>query len=187
MDNIKKFEDFLDRMQGLLDNAKKQGHIIVRVEDLENTFPELKESEDVRIRESLITFFQGSPYGSLESAGTNPKEAIAWLDKQGKSALEAVREEKVDNQKMINKIIKEVSDLVTENTIFCTKEVLTSDEAAKYLGMSKSYLYKLTMKQAIPHFKPLGKMCYFNRKELESWLQSNRVATETELEKKDNK
>ena len=46
MDNIIKFEDFLDRMQGLLDNAKKQGHIIVRVEDLENTFPELKESED---------------------------------------------------------------------------------------------------------------------------------------------
>ena len=50
MDNIKKFEDFLDRMQGLLDSAKKQGHIIVRVEDLENTFPELRENEDERIR-----------------------------------------------------------------------------------------------------------------------------------------
>ena len=45
MDNIKKFEDFLDRMQGLLDNAKKQGHILVRVEDLEKTFPELREEE----------------------------------------------------------------------------------------------------------------------------------------------
>ena len=41
MATIKSFEDFLDRMQGLLDNAKKQGHIIVRVEDLENAFPEL--------------------------------------------------------------------------------------------------------------------------------------------------
>ena len=61
------------------------------------------------------------------------------------------------------------------------KEVLTSDEAARYMGISKSYLYKLTMRQQIPHYKPMGKMCYFNRLELESWLQSNRVATADEI------
>lgn len=80
--------------------------------------------------------------------------------------------------------LKQVADLVTANTIFCTKEVLTSDEAAKYMGVSKSYLYKLTMRQQIPHFKPMGKMCYFNRQELEQWLQSNRVATVTEIEQR---
>lgn len=78
--------------------------------------------------------------------------------------------------------LKQIADLVTANTIFCTKEALTSDEAAKYMGVSKSYLYKLTMRQQIPHFKPMGKMCYFNRQELEQWLQSNRVATNTEIE-----
>lgn len=77
--------------------------------------------------------------------------------------------------------MKQVADLITANTIFCTKEVLTSDEAAKYMGVSKSYLYKLTMRQQIPHFKPMGKMCYFNRLELEQWLQSNRVSTATEI------
>ena len=77
--------------------------------------------------------------------------------------------------------LKQVADLITTNTIFCTKEVLTSDEAARYLGISKSYLYKLTMRQAIPHYKPMGKMCYFNRLELEQWIQSNRVATADEL------
>ena len=75
-------------------------------------------------------------------------------------------------------------DLITANTIFCTKEVLTSDEAAKYLGISKSYLYKLTMQQKIPHYKPMGKMCYFNRQELEAWLQANRIATAEEIEQK---
>lgn len=80
--------------------------------------------------------------------------------------------------------LQKVADLVTAKTIFCTKEVLTSDEAAKYMGVSKSYLYKLTMRQQIPHFKPMGKMCYFNRMELEQWLQSNRVATTTEIEQK---
>ena len=77
--------------------------------------------------------------------------------------------------------LKQVADLITANTIFCTKEVLTSDEAARYLGISKSYLYKLTMRQAIPHYKPMGKMCYFNRLGLEQWIQSNRVATADEL------
>lgn len=77
--------------------------------------------------------------------------------------------------------LKQVADLITAKTIFCTKEVLTSDEAAKYMGISKSYLYKLTMRQQIPHYKPMGKMCYFNRAELEQWLQSNRVSTSTEI------
>jgi excisionase family DNA binding protein len=80
--------------------------------------------------------------------------------------------------------IKQVADLITANTIFTTKEVLTSDEAARYMGISKSYLYKLTMRQLIPHYKPLGKMCYFNRQELEAWLQANRVSTSVEIEQK---
>lgn len=76
---------------------------------------------------------------------------------------------------------KQIADRVTENIIFCAKKVLTSNEAAKYMGVSKSYLYKLTMRQQIPHYKPMGKMCYFNRLELEQWLQSNRVSTSDEI------
>jgi len=85
------------------------------------------------------------------------------------------------NNKTMAEELKQVADLITANTIFCTKEVLTSDEAAKYMGISKSYLYKLTMGQKIPHYKPMGKMCYFNRLELEQWLQANRVATADEI------
>ena len=80
--------------------------------------------------------------------------------------------------------LKQVADLITANIISCTKEVLTSDEAARYLGISKSYLYKLTAQQKIPHYKPLGKICYFNRQELEQWLQSNRVSTDEEISQK---
>lgn len=78
--------------------------------------------------------------------------------------------------------LTQVADLITANTIFCTKEVLTSEEAAKYLGVSKSCLYKWTMTRQIPHYKsPTGKMCFFNRKEIEAWMQSQRVATDEEL------
>ena len=79
---------------------------------------------------------------------------------------------------------KDLADRITANIISTTKEVLTSDEAARYMGVSKSYLYKLTMNATIPHYKPMGKMCYFNRLELEAWLQSNRVSTNAEIASK---
>ena len=132
MGNVKKFEDFLDKMQGLLDNAKKQGHIIVRIEDLENAFPELREeeseekpnggivmenfdegdgfykvnlaylnneqveeieelarkwnqeaeSEDERIREEIINYFQCQSRDEPTRKDIHNKW-IAWLEKQG--------------------------------------------------------------------------------------------------------
>lgn len=82
--------------------------------------------------------------------------------------------------------LTQITNLVTNNTLFCKKEVLTSEEAARYMGISKSYLYKLTMRQQIPHYKPMGKMCYFNRAELEAWLQNNRVTTDAELNERAN-
>lgn len=85
---------------------------------------------------------------------------------------------------MTTEELKKVADIVTAQTIFTTKEVLTTEEAAAYMGMRKSYLYKLTMNKKIPHYKPMGKVVYFQRKELEEWLLSNRVSTDEELSEK---
>jgi len=62
-----------------------------------------------------------------------------------------------------------------------TKEVLNFTEAAAYSGLSKSFLYKLTSGRGIPHYKPHGKLVYFQRAELESWLLQNRVSTTDEI------
>ncbi len=79
--------------------------------------------------------------------------------------------------------LRQVADLITANIIGATKEVLTSEEAARYLGVSKSCLYKWTMTRQIPHYKsPTGKMCFFNRQEVEAWMQTNKVSTDAELE-----
>jgi excisionase family DNA binding protein len=80
--------------------------------------------------------------------------------------------------------LRKVADLITANIISTTKAVLTADEAARYMGISKSTLYKMTMRKQIPHSKPNGKMCYFLRTELEAWLMSNRVATIDELQER---
>lgn len=86
------------------------------------------------------------------------------------------------NNLTMSEQLQEVADLITANTIFTTKKVLTTEEAARYLGVSISYLYKLTMLKKIPHSKPLGKKCYFDREELEQWLLANRIATNEEIE-----
>ncbi len=62
------------------------------------------------------------------------------------------------------------------------KDLLTTQEAAKYMGISKSYLYKLTMQKRIPYYKPFGKIAYFRRSELESVAFHCRIATNEELE-----
>lgn len=84
----------------------------------------------------------------------------------------------------MEEVLKRATDEIVSKNIICTKEVLTSDEAARYMGISKSYLYKLTMRGEIPHFKPMGKMCYFNRVELEQWLQRNRITTNEKIGQK---
>ncbi len=76
---------------------------------------------------------------------------------------------------------------IERNTLLAAKNVLTPDDVVQLTGMSKSCLYKLTSTRQIPHYKPNGKMVYFNREELEKWLQSNRVATDEELEQKAKK
>lgn len=62
------------------------------------------------------------------------------------------------------------------------KEVLNFNEAITYLDISASHMYKLTSQKLIPHFCPQGKKLYFNRIELDEWLQRNRQVTEDEIE-----
>lgn len=109
---------------------------------------------------------------------SNPRESEG---KECNSLIPVTGQPKPLNKKIMTEELKEVAEMVTANIINCTKEVLTTDEAARYLGVSKSYLYKLTMKREIPHYKPMGKICYFNRDELEQWLQRNRISTEVEI------
>ena len=63
-----------------------------------------------------------------------------------------------------------------------SKKVLTFEEAASYMGMSKSCLYKMTSQKIVPHYKPNGKLIFFDREELENYLLSVRVKPQIEIE-----
>lgn len=62
-----------------------------------------------------------------------------------------------------------------ENKFFVTKEMMTTEEVADFLGISLSQIYKFTCNMEIPHYKPRGKMVYFDRKEIIKWMRRNPV------------
>lgn len=96
--------------------------------------------------------------------------------------IERVRqcEERLDNLGPVEEIISRYDSL--REQLKGTKEVLTLDEAASFLGLSKSQIYRLTSTNAIPHYKPSGKYIYFDRAELIEWAKHNPVKTKREHE-----
>ena len=74
-------------------------------------------------------------------------------------------------------------DILT-SAVLSNKQTLNIDEAAAFTGLANSYIYKLTSTQEIPHYKPRGKMLYFDRSELENWLRRGKVSSHAEIERK---
>lgn len=60
--------------------------------------------------------------------------------------------------------------------------MLTIDEVALLTGLSRSHLYKLTCTHQIPHYKPNGKLLYFDRKEIDNWMRQGKVNSTLESE-----
>jgi excisionase family DNA binding protein len=75
--------------------------------------------------------------------------------------------------------MKELKSLLIEQGIL-KKDVLSLEEAGKYLDFSKSTLYKLTSNREIPFYCPHGKRIYFKRQELDLWLLRNKSISNSE-------
>lgn len=82
--------------------------------------------------------------------------------------------------KLIADLQKRVDTL--EDMLEAGKEVLTVEEAAKFMGMARSSLYKMTSDQTIPFYRPNGKMIFFEKTDILSWIRKNRVSSREEIE-----
>ena len=74
-----------------------------------------------------------------------------------------------------------------ENLCYSAKEVLNLEEAASFLGIAKSTLYKMTHENRIPFYKPAGKLIHFEKSVLLEWIRSNRIMSEAELQEEARK
>lgn len=59
-----------------------------------------------------------------------------------------------------------------ENEVALDKRMLTSQEAADYLGVSREQLYQLIRTGKLPFVKPNRKM-FFNKERLDEWVSEN--------------
>ena len=73
----KKYQEALERAKDIL--CYKE----VRKEDIEYLFPELKESEDEKIRKEIISILRNAYWTSNRNRFN---ELVAWLEKQGKNS-----------------------------------------------------------------------------------------------------
>lgn len=69
-----------------------------------------------------------------------------------------------------------------ENILDNGKEILTVEEAAKFMGIARSSLYKMTSDQLIPFYRPNGKMIYFEKSEILAWIRRNHQSSKAEIQ-----
>lgn len=63
------------------------------------------------------------------------------------------------------------------------ESILNIKQAQEYMGISKSFLYKLTSASRIKFYKPSGKLIYFKKSDLDNWMLQNENSSVEDLEK----
>ena len=96
------------------------------------------------------------------------KKEIERLEKRIELLEMEIKQLKTVEPKAINERFKSI-----EETLYSTKDILNMKEVGQYLDISQSLLYKLTCNGEIPHFKPRGKMIFFEKKVLVEWIKQN--------------
>lgn len=121
------------------------------------------------------------------------REKYESITKEMRNTLDVIEQAKVDSKRVaeIHQFIEKfdskeeftgfIKDL--KENLFYLKNELTIKEAAKYLGVSVSTLYKMTMHNEIPFYRPGKRRIYFKRQELDQWMITNRQATNEEMQR----
>ena len=76
-------------------------------------------------------------------------------------------------QRQIEELQKRMD--AVEDSLDNAKEVLSVEEAARFMDIARSSLYKMTSDRSIPFYRPNGKMIYFEKADILEWIRKNRV------------
>ena len=76
-------------------------------------------------------------------------------------------------QRQIEELQKRME--AVEDILDNAKEVLTVEEASRFMDIARSSLYKMTSDRSIPFYRPNGKIIYFEKSDILAWIRQNRV------------
>ena len=88
-------------------------------------------------------------------------------------------------QRQIEELQKRMD--AVEDILDNAKEVLTVEEASRFMDIARSSLYKMTSDRSIPFYRPNGKMIYFEKADILEWIRKNRVMSVMYDEDKEQK
>jgi len=86
-------------------------------------------------------------------------------------------------EELIEKIIKKnIREELEKMGIKPTKKnMYTVAEAASYLGYEISYMYQLNTRKEISYYKPNGGKVYYNKTDLDAWLDGLKEKSKSEI------
>ncbi|OGU36573.1 MAG: hypothetical protein A2068_09790 [Ignavibacteria bacterium GWB2_35_6b] len=90
--------------------------------------------------------------------------------------LKKGEEKKMKKDAIVNQL-EEIKSLIKKGD----DKPLNFKGACAYLGFAPSYLYKLTYRKIIPHYKPSGKMLFFSKMELDEWIFSKEQSAKSKV------
>lgn len=102
------------------------------------------------------------------------KRIIEYLRKK---IIELRTDQSVENKALTGQLLD------NEQKFDLNKKILNVKEAAVYLSISESYLYKLTSRNAIMFSKPNNKKIYFEKAYLEEWMMSGKRKSKEDIER----
>lgn len=86
------------------------------------------------------------------------------------------------NTKRMEEAIMQKLEAIEQNMLLASKTVLMIQDVSALTGLSASTIYQMTSKHQIPHYKPTGRLLYFDRQEVEAWMKQNRIGTISEAQ-----
>ena len=81
---------------------------------------------------------------------------------------------------LLEQQLSELKEIITKQ-VLVHKDVMSLNEAAVYMDISKSFLYKLTCKRAISFSRPGAKIIFFRKVDLDAWMLGRTVPSIQEL------
>lgn len=83
----------------------------------------------------------------------------------------------MNDTESIDVLMKKIEDLslkiesLMDEVSFGQKQIFSTDEAARYIGVSKGYLYTLANNRVIPHYKSKGGGAnFYKREDLDEYM-----------------
>ena len=70
--------------------------------------------------------------------------------------------------------IAEIKEFIFKQSLV-NKEIMNLSEAAFYMNVSKSFIYKLTFNNEITFHKPRAKLIFFKKSDLDEFMLGNKV------------